>query len=115
MQQADGDSFRGCAADALHELGDCRLRERANDSLGRDSLRCLEPQLGRHERGRRPRAGPVELGAGLPADLHHVGESLRCDEGGTGAALLEQAVGRDGHPVREARHRPRVDARMLEH
>ncbi len=51
-----------------------------------------------------PGPGParvVEAGAGLAADVEQVGESPRRDQCGARAALLEQGVGPDGHPVGE--------------
>jgi hypothetical protein len=50
----------------------------------------------------------VEAGAVLATDVEQVRESAGGDQGGPGAALLEQRVGADGHAVGE-----RLDFRRL--
>ena len=57
--------------------------------------------LERHERWRVVGAEPVEVGAVLAAQVEEVLEAGRRDEGGAGAAALEQRIGRDRRPVGE--------------
>src|SRR3989304_1403235 len=55
-----------------------------------------------NERLRVRLAQPVEVGAGLPAEVEEVLEAGRRDERGAGALALEERVRRDRRPVREA-------------
>ena len=61
------------------------------------------------------RARPVELGAGLAAELDDVGEAGGRDQRGAGAAALEQGVRCDGHPVGEAADVGSLGAGPVEH
>ena len=69
--------------------------------LGADPLGGLEAKLALDERGGAGRAGVVEAGAVLAADVEQVGEAAGGDQGRARAALLQQGVGADGHPVGE--------------
>ena len=78
------------------------LVERLDHAVGADPLRGLDPGLVVDQRGRLGRAEAIELRAVLAGDVEQVGEPAGRDQRRAGAALLEQRVGADGHPVGEA-------------
>ena len=77
------------------------------DALGAAALRHLvDPLVGHQGRGV-VGVEAVEVGAGLAPQLQDVAEALGGDQAGAGALALQQGVGADGHPVREAARRRR--------
>ena len=95
-----------------------RRLERRDHAVGADPLGDLDAVVVRDERRGLGRAEPVEAGAVLAPDLEQVGEARGRDQRGPRAALLEQRVGADRHPVREAldlrRPRPGAFERRLD-
>jgi hypothetical protein len=94
-EQADG-----------HRLG-VELRQRvelqlAQHTVRADPLRDAHAALERHERRRMVGAQAIQLRAVLPAQVQQVLEPPGRDERGARPAPLEERVGRDRRPVREA-------------
>ena len=79
-------------------------REIERDELARGACSAAhaEAAFERDERWRMLGARPVEVRPRLPADVQDVLEALVGDEGCPRPATLEQRVGRDRRPVREA-------------
>jgi hypothetical protein len=108
--------------DRLHvrrfHAGNC-LRQRLGVQRSKSAAGChplahREPQVGGHERYRPGLTRPVELGPRLPADLDHIRESLGCDQRRARSVLGQQGVGADRHPMCEAAHCRRFEARLRE-
>ena len=95
-EQADGDRL------GVAEVGQRAELERRELAVRPDPPAHAERALERHERLRMPGAEPVEVRAILPAQVEHVLEALGRHERRPRAAPLQQRVGRDRRPVREA-------------
>ena len=76
--------------------------ERRDDSVRPHPLPHPVAAVERNERLRVGGAQPVEMRPRLTAELEQVLEARRGHESGAGALPLEQGVGRDRGPVREA-------------
>ena len=85
--------------------------ERAVDA---HALGYAEAQLGRSQRRRVRGAQAIQVGPGLPPQLHQVDEALGGDQRGAGGAALEQGIGGHGHAVGELLDVTRLTARALE-
>ena len=111
VQQADGDRLGV-------ELGQ-RARSSGSSTPSGPSARARRRTARAGRAARDARAEPVEVRAGLPAEVEQVLEARGRDERRPRALALEQRVRRDRRPVREAldvaRRRPRArrDDRLL--
>ena len=101
-EQRDGDRVR-------IDLGQRVEVEWDELAVGADPAPHAEATLERDERRRMLGAGPVQVRAGLAAQVQDVLEALVRDEGRSRAAALEQGVRRDRRPVCEAADRPGSD------
>ena len=91
------------------------LVELLEHAVGTGAFGNGHAQLPRDERRRVPGAQPVQLGAGLAAELLDVGEAGRGEERGPRDSPLEQRVGSNRHAVYEPLHVGRAGAGAVEH
>ena len=87
--QRHGDGGRARGADRLDQRRHLVLRQRRHLlALGVDAAGDLEAPAARDEHGRPVLEQVVEVAAGAAAELQHVAEAARRDEGGVGALSL---------------------------
>ena len=120
VQQADRHHLDPLIAEQRREAPRLGLVERDQDAARVvDALGHLEPQRPRHDRGLPARqVEAVQVIALLPADLQHVAEPPRRDQGGPRPPPLQHRVGRHGRAVGQAGDllvRPEQDTEPFQH
>ena len=102
IEESDGDRLHACALECVRGGAYRILIERGLDApIIPQALRHLDPEMPPDEQGRLVALQVVEMGAALASDLQQITETLRGDQAGRCAAMLDQGIGGNGGAVTE--------------